>query len=113
MRDFTGFKEQLLTLRTELDARVGGIKNDMAKLLDHDFAEQAVELENGEVLDALGTEAVEEISEINNALMRIEEGDYGNCLDCNAEIPMARLIARPYSSCCIACAQKREAPARR
>ena len=78
MRDFSGIKEQLLTLRAALEARVNGIKKDMTQPLDHDFAEQAVELENGEVLDALGVEATEEISKINNALLRLGDGEYGD-----------------------------------
>lgn len=113
MRDFSGIKEQLLTIRTEMETRLGGIKKDMANPLDHDFAEQAVELENGEVLDALGAEALAEIRKINSALVRLEDGDYGSCVDCSAEIPMARLAARPYSSRCIGCAQKKEAVQKR
>jgi RNA polymerase-binding transcription factor DksA len=113
VRDFSGIKEQLLAIRTEMEARLGGIKKDMANPLDHDFAEQAVELENGEVLDALGAEALAEIRKVNSALVRLEDGQYGTCVDCFAEIPMARLDARPYSSRCIGCAAKKESAKKR
>ena len=69
--------------------------------MDHDFAEQAVELENGEVLSEIGREAEGEINMINRALIRMDEGVYGECMDCGDAIAEARLLVQPYSSLCI------------
>lgn len=46
--------------------------------------------------------------EIDDALKRIEDGSYGDCLECDKPIALGRLKALPYAQNCIACQQKRE-----
>jgi len=72
--------------------------------LPPDFAEQAVELENGETLVALDREVNSEIRQIEQALRRLESGGYGECTDCGEPISAPRLKALPYTSLCIDCA---------
>ena len=43
------------------------------------------------------------LQEARAALQRIEEGTYGACLRCDAEISMKRLIAVPWTSYCLVC----------
>jgi DnaK suppressor protein len=43
------------------------------------------------------------------ALQRIEDGTYGRCLDCGADIPDERLNAVPYTEYCIRCERRHEA----
>ncbi len=109
MKKYSEIRVELLNRRSELESRLGNIKKDISQPLDHDFAEQAVELENGEVLEALGCEAEIEINKINSALIRMDEGTYGECIDCGTEIPPARLEVRPFASRCVDCATKEEA----
>ena len=45
----------------------------------------------------------EEIGMINEALKRIEDGEYGNCEECGESIPPARLEALPHARLCIQC----------
>lgn len=45
---------------------------------------------------------------IDEALKRIEDKSYGNCLDCDKPIASRRLKAIPYASLCIACQRLRE-----
>jgi len=45
-----------------------------------------------------------QLAEIDNALRRIGEGDYGSCEQCGAPIGAERLAARPATRTCIACA---------
>lgn len=72
--------------------------------LPPDFAEQAVELENGETLVALDREVSAEIRRIEQALRRIEDGTYGVCTECGDPISEQRLDALPFTSLCIECA---------
>ena len=72
--------------------------------LSADFAEQAVETENDQVVDALDQEAQIELSQINKALLRIEQGEYGNCVVCGQSINPKRLQALPHTPFCISCA---------
>lgn len=48
------------------------------------------------------------LSEVEAALERIEDGQYGNCEGCSKPIKKTRLNAIPYASLCIECAQSRE-----
>jgi len=48
------------------------------------------------------------IRKIRNSLADIENGDYGICEDCGAEIAMARLRARPITTHCIVCKTRQE-----
>ncbi|MCF7794871.1 TraR/DksA C4-type zinc finger protein [Patescibacteria group bacterium] len=46
------------------------------------------------------------LSDINKALKRIEDGEYGVCKYCGQEIYPKRLLARPTASSCIECKTK-------
>lgn len=46
---------------------------------------------------------VNEIRDIEAALLRIGRGEYGICIDCDQPIPLARLEANPTAERCIAC----------
>ncbi|MDD3587191.1 MAG: TraR/DksA C4-type zinc finger protein [Thermoguttaceae bacterium] len=47
------------------------------------------------------------LSEIEDALWRIENGTYGICEDCQTRIPKARLDAIPYTALCVKCSTER------
>lgn len=47
--------------------------------------------------------------QIDRALSKISEGNYGKCEDCSAEIAPKRLEARPFALYCIECQEEREA----
>ena len=48
------------------------------------------------------------IRKLRQSLEDIENGDYGICEDCEEEISIARLKARPVASRCIKCKTKQE-----
>ncbi len=76
--------------------------------LPQDFAEQAVELENQELLEALDVEVAEELRQIDRALLRLEAGEYAVCTKCGDAIPAARLEALPTTGLCVGCATEAE-----
>jgi len=47
--------------------------------------------------------------EIEGALERLEEGEFGICEGCGADIPHRRLQALPWARFCIECAERRQA----
>ncbi|MFC1622379.1 TraR/DksA family transcriptional regulator [Patescibacteria group bacterium] len=47
-----------------------------------------------------------ELRDVNNTLKKIDNEKYGVCYNCNQEIPLARLEARPTASTCIKCKQE-------
>ena len=97
-------RAQLEQKKAELHERVAKIKADITGGLEADSKEQAAQLENQEVLDALANEGVHEISLITAALRKMDEGTFGICSECGEEIGIGRLKARPFASKCINCA---------
>lgn len=101
-------KNQLLALKTEYEQRVENTEKHLFKRdepVSQDFAEQAVEMENEEVIERLDEEAKHELALVNAALTRIKEGTFGQCVDCGDDISTERLNALPHAPKCINCAQ--------
>ncbi|MCZ6719867.1 MAG: TraR/DksA C4-type zinc finger protein [Gammaproteobacteria bacterium] len=109
MTDHDEIRARLANRRAELKQRLNEIKEDVRhteKPLEQDFAEQAVERENEEVLDALGEAARMEIAAIQKAFVHIDRDEYGICAICGRTIPKERLEVLPYSDRCVTCAEK-------
>jgi RNA polymerase-binding transcription factor DksA len=51
---------------------------------------------------------VDEIRDIDAALMRIAQRSYGICSDCGQDVDKKRLLAEPTASRCHACQQRHE-----
>lgn len=105
-------KDKLLELRRELSiAEETGAE-----------AEGTVELDQARVgrlsrMDAMQLQAMSQatgerrrrmLREIDRALARIEDGSYGECLECGEPIAAARLEANPTVRYCIDCAEALE-----
>jgi DnaK suppressor protein len=50
----------------------------------------------------------ETLNKVNDALTRLEHGEYGNCFDCGEEIAEKRLRALPFAVRCKDCEETRE-----
>ena len=109
MTDYSGIEATLIAKRDELLTRLDNIKSNLTRGRSADSQEQAQELENAEVVDALGNEARKELHLIARALEQIKQGTYGDCVDCGKSIPQPRLEAHPFADRCIACATAKEA----
>ena len=46
------------------------------------------------------------LREISDALLRIEQGNYGVCLECEEPISVKRLEAVPWARYCVACQER-------
>ena len=57
---------------------------------------------------ALNEHETAELAAIDQALQRLSNGTYGQCTDCEATIPEARLNAAPEAARCIHCQEKAE-----
>lgn len=108
MERYASIRKDLIEKQAELVSRLERLKQNLTSGRSADSQEQAQELENAEVVDALGNEARSEISKIARALEQIKNGTYGTCVDCGESIPMARLEAHPFADRCIRCATAAE-----
>ncbi|MBP2079375.1 TraR/DksA C4-type zinc finger protein [Oceanobacillus polygoni] len=104
-------KEALTTRQSELIKQVQdhfGMKYEFAKETsgelsnyDNHPADTGTELFEREKDLALNEHAEKELEEINEALHAIEEGTYGICKICGADIPNERLVAVPTTDTCV------------
>ena len=56
------------------------------------------------VLEGMGQSGLREIEKIRAALARIEDGSYGTCVRCGADISAERLDILPATPFCRSCA---------
>ena len=105
--DNNTIRKRLLTAKAELQQRIDRIHDHARKPLNADSAEQAAELSNVPVVSALETEAMQELTDIENALHRLDAGTYGICVSCGEEVGDERLNVRPASAECLDCAELR------
>lgn len=48
------------------------------------------------------------LKKVNESLLRIEEGDFGECENCGEDIEIKRLMARPTATLCLGCKEDEE-----
>jgi DnaK suppressor protein len=106
-KDPNQIKSQLLARRADLAHRRVRIEQDLGRShepLVADFADQAIQRQNDETLQAIGEAAEDELAAIDSALQRLEAGLYGVCTRCRQMIEPARLEAILHATMCSSCA---------
>src|SRR6266702_1561248 len=113
---YSELKQMLQARRRELQAEVQGkmrgVREDgawggkMNEVLD---AVESAEADIQEDLEfALVQMKSETLNKVNDALVRLDQGNYGNCFDCGEEIAEKRLRALPFAVRCKDCEEARE-----
>lgn len=100
-------KARLEARLVELGHRLEDVEHELDRPMDPDFADRATDREGDETLEALGEAGLHEAQAIRAALARIAKGLYGECVNCGADIPHARLEAVPHAALCVKCAEGR------
>ena len=101
--DLTSVRASLEEERTDLDTRLSELTTDGSSAPDFDenFADSAqVAAEKDENLSLAAT-LREQLADVTAALGRLDDGSYGRCEECGAEIAAARLEAMPATRYCI------------
>lgn len=98
-------RAELQAKKQELSGRLERITANVQRGFNADSKEMAKELEDSEVVDALGNEARAEIIKISAALARLDNGRYGFCSECAEPIEADRIKVYPYADECIDCAR--------
>ena len=115
-------QHQINEFRNILEHRYQDVREDIREALlrtdDESYIEiagQVRDMENSSVADLLVDVAladidrqVEEIRDIDAALLRIANGDYGVCADCGEFIDVRRLEAYPTAKRCRPCQTSHE-----
>lgn len=109
--DYRELKAKLRSKRDSLHRRIHkvrrGLRHD-APSPDEDLDDQPLEIPNDEVLNQLEPSTRQELADTLAALERMEEGTYGQCVECGGAISVSRLKARLQALRCIQCAEQAE-----
>ena len=117
--DTERLRTELLEERERVQAAIANLRESHPGSLDDEIEEISAGSDNhvgesatatlGREIDyTLGENSEQVLSEINNALKRIEEGKYGTCTACGKDIAPERLDVYPWASLCIDDARKAE-----
>jgi DnaK suppressor protein len=68
-----------------------------------DIYDQASSERDRELGMLLGDREREKLVSIDEAITRLEEGEYGICEECEEEIPLGRLKVLPFARHCVKC----------
>ena len=116
-RESKEYKNTLLALRSRLRGDFTGLAD---AALRKTRSESSGDLSSMPIHMAdMGTDAFEQeftlslmehdgdaLEQIEAALVRIEDGLYGVCVECEGKIPKARLEVLPHTPYCVKCAEK-------
>ena len=91
------------SFKTRLEARLAVLTSKLSEIAEADFEERATEIAGDEVLEGLGIQGQKEIQQIRAALKRIEDGNFGICVQCDEDIPEKRLELLPHTPLCANC----------
>ncbi|MCD2449612.1 TraR/DksA C4-type zinc finger protein [Methylicorpusculum oleiharenae] len=111
MTESDDIRSTLIDMLEELDDRLARITDDVKHTqepLAKDSEEQAIPVENDEVLDYLGNSTRTETDQVNRAIAKLEQGHYENCEACGEHIAKERLEIVPFARLCVRCAEKSE-----
>ena len=99
-------------LQAEVQGKMRGVREEGSwggKLNEVLDAVESAEADIQEDLEfALVQMKSETLNKVSDALVRLEQGNYGNCFDCGDEIAEKRLRALPFAVRCKDCEEARE-----
>ena len=105
-------EERRLELQNEVQLKMRDVRADGTWGGKHQEVLDAVESSEADIQDdiefALIQMKSETLNKIDDALQRLDEGDYGNCFECGGEIAEKRLRALPFAVRCKGCEEARE-----
>ena len=117
-REAKKFKSLLLKKREQILGEIKDIAKESMKSIkeasgdlsgySYHMADMASDSYDREFSLNIASSEQEIVYEIDEALKRIEEGEYGRCLTCKKKIPVKRLNALPYAKHCIQCQSQEE-----
>jgi DnaK suppressor protein len=91
-----------------VDAEDAAARTVMPRDTVEDSADQGERLRNQAVRDAEKARDAQELDDVAAALQRMDEGRYGDCIDCGVHIDVRRLLAQLAAARCLACQERFE-----
>ena len=109
---FSRFKDRLEGIRADL---LGGLKKTRETNQEEAFTQMLADMSddaarsfNRQMILNLGEQERETLKSVEEALYKIDQGDYGVCMVCEKPIPEARLDIVPFALHCVTCLEQVE-----
>ena len=105
------FRSQLKSIRSEL---LGDVEKSNQNIKESetgqmaDISDHAARTYNRQLEGELGEQEWQKLKQVDVAIEKISEGDYGVCTQCEDSIPEARLKVVPYTEFCTQCLSEME-----
>jgi DnaK suppressor protein len=105
------FRSQLESIRSEL---LGDVEKSNQNLKESeagqmaDISDHAARTYSRQLEGELGEQEWQKLKQVDMAIEKIAEGEYGVCAQCEASIPEARLKVVPYTEFCTQCLSEME-----
>lgn len=103
-RDMTNYRDLLNEREQSLLDEMDKHQTEAREMTDQTTAEpmeRMVNLEGRDTVLQHNDADFKELTEVRDALQRLDHGTFGTCIDCGKEIPAARLAAIPWTERCI------------
>lgn len=110
-KTIAGFKKTLIALKQQL-------AGDHEKIVDAsseefgadlpDVNDEAARTMSRRILLEIGDKNFDALNQVNEALDRIENGEFGVCAECEEDIPVKRLELLPFAEFCVECQERQE-----
>jgi DnaK suppressor protein len=100
------FKGMLLDRKEQILKNLSGVKEEINELQTQELSDEgdiASATSDSMVENAIISQQEKELAEIENALVKIENGEYGICEMCEDPIGFQRLKVKPHAVYCIDC----------
>jgi DnaK suppressor protein len=115
-RDLQRFRKILLAQRDELQGNAKRALSGDIHVDPDDFPDEIDTASSEVTLQFTGRLREREqglLAKIDAALQKIDDGEYGDCMNCGEDIGVKRLKARPVAELCIDCKSEQEKLERR
>jgi DnaK suppressor protein len=107
-KDLNDFKLLFENMREQLIAKVKLDEENLANLGSGDIIEKTSNERDVQVLLKLQGRDRFMMMKIEHALEKIENKTFGQCEECDGDISLKRLLARPVATQCICCKEEQE-----
>ncbi len=94
-------------VQSDVQSRIRDVRTDRSKEVRDEVEDSDAGIHE-DIEFALLQMKAETIARIDEALARLDAGEYGRCFECEAEISETRLRALPFAVRCKACQERRE-----
>jgi RNA polymerase-binding transcription factor len=100
-------RERRREMQDDIQSRIRNGRTGRAREVGDDLEHSDADIQD-DIEAALLQMRAETLTRIDDALVRVDAGEYGSSLECDGEIAERRLRALPFAVRCQACEERRE-----